>query len=1059
LINFFIERPVFASVIAIVIVIAGAISIPTLPVAQFPEITPPTVQVTASYTGANAEVVEETVTTPLEESINGVEGMIYMDSVSNDDGTMTITVTFDVGYDLDIAEVDTQIRVQNALPQLPDEVYREGVLVRKVSTDFVIAVNLISPDGKYDDLFLSNYAEINITEVLKRIPGVGQVIIYGEREYSMRVWLDPDKLASLGLTASDVANAVREQNQQVAAGAIGQPPAPRGQQFQYTITTLGLLDEVSEFEDIIVRTQSDGSVVRIKDVARVELGAQDYSSYVHIDGRATANIGVLTFPGANDLEVAKQVRAEMERLSKRFPEGLEYEIIYDTTLFVKESIKEVIKTLFEAILLVFFVVYIFLQGWRATLIPAITIPVCLIGTFALINALGFSINLLTLFGLVLATGLVVDDAIVVVENVARQMEEKWTKPLDAAREAMREVTGPIIATSLVLMAVFIPVAFIPGITGQFYRQFALTIACSVGISALNALTLSPALCAVFLKPETGRQGLLFTKFNQGFNRLKGLYEDVIKDFTKRWRIVLVIFIVLLGVTYLLFRKVPTGFIPDEDQGYFVVNIQTPDGSSLERTTKVVSQVEKILLSTPGMANVLTFGGYSFVTSASDPNTASMFPILEPWSKRKSKDTQIDAILGSVREKFAGVSGAEVTAFNPPAIQGLGFAGGFQFELQDIGSVGFKTLQDVMNEMINKGNERPDLTSLFSSFTANTPKLYIDLDRTKAKLLDISITDVFDTLQTYLGALYVNNFNKYGRVYWVFLQADEDARSSPDDITRLYVRASGDEMVPLSTLVDVSSVVGPQTITHYNLYRSAEIDGQASRGYSSGQVIKAMEELAAEILPDGMGYEWTGIAYQEIKAGNLAPLIFVLSLVFVFLFLAALYESWVMPFMIILAVPLALLGALGAQWLRGLDNDVYCQIGLVMLIGLASKNSILIVEFAKRRREEGASIIDAALEAARIRLRPILMTAFAFILGVLPLVIASGAGENSRHSLGTAVFGGMIVATLLSLLVVPVFYVLIERLKEKRVRAKIKENGTSETVEKKTTDEPPSSPLA
>ncbi len=1034
MINFFIERPIFASVIAIIIVLAGAISIPTLPVAQFPQITPPTIQVTATYTGASAEVVEQTVTTPLEEAINGVEGMIYMNSVSNDDGTMTITVTFDVGYDLDVAEVDTQIRVQNALPQLPDEVFREGVLVRKVSTDFIIAVNLISPDGRYDDVFLSNYAEINITEVLKRIPGVGQVIIYGEREYSMRVWLDPNKLASLGLTASDVVNAVREQNQQVAAGAIGQPPAPRGQQFQYTINTLGRLDEVSEFENIIVRTQPDGSVVRVKDVARVELGAEDYDSYVHLNGISTANIGVLALPGAggNDLNVANQVRSEMERLSKRFPEGLEYEIIYDTTLFVKESIKEVIKTLFEAILLVFFVVYIFLQGWRATLIPAITIPVCLIGTFALINALGFSINLLTLFGLVLATGLVVDDAIVVVENVTRQIEEKGMKPRDAAREAMREVTGPIIATSLVLMAVFIPVAFIPDITGQFYRQFALTIACSIGISALNALTLSPALCAVFLRPETGKQGLLSRKFNQGFDWLKGFYENCVKDFTTRWRIVLAVFIVLLGVTYFIFRKVPTGFIPNEDQGYFVVNIQTPDGSSLERTTKAVNQVEKILLSTPGMADVLTFGGYSFVTGASDPNTASMFPILEPWSERKSKKLQIDAILADVREKFAGVSGAVVTAFNPPAIQGLGFAGGFQFELQDIGSVGLKTLQDVMNEMIDKGNGRPELTSLFSSFTADTPKLYIDLDRTKAKLLDISISDVFDTLQTYLGALYVNDFNKYGRVYRVFMQADEDARSSRDDINRLYVRTSGGQMVPLSTLVDVRSVVGPQTITHYNLYRSAEIDGQAATGFSSGQAIKAMEVLAGEILPDGMGYEWTGIAYQEIKAGNLAPFIFALALVFVFLFLAALYESWIMPFMIILAVPLALLGALGAQWLRGLDNDVYCQIGLVMLIGLASKNSILIVEFAKRRREEGASIIDAALEAARIRLRPILMTAFAFILGVLPLVVASGAGANSRHSLGTAVFGGMIVATLLSLLVVPVFYILIERLKEKRV---------------------------
>ena len=1034
MVNFFIERPVLASVLAILITLTGGITIPILPIALYPEITPPTVNVSASYIGASAEVVEGTVTIPIEEQVNGVEGMIYMSSTSSNDGSMSLNVTFDIGYNLDIAAVDVQNRVELAKPRLPQEVSQYGISVTKQSPDLTLAVHIVSPDGSRDSLFLSNYVDIHISDVLKRIPGVGNLTIWGERLYSMRIWLDPDKLASLGLTATDVADAVSDQNRQVAAGAIGQRPIPPGQQFQYTINTLGRLSDVSDFENIIVRTLPDGSIVRVKDVASVDLGAEDYGTDSFLDGKDAIGIGIFQLPGANALDLAKKARAAMAKLSQNFPDGVEYEIIYDPTQFITESIREVLKTLVQAFVLVFIVVFIFLQNFRATLIPAITIPVSLIGTFALIGALGFSINTLTLFGLVLAIGLVVDDAIVVVENVSRFIEEKNLEPKEAARQAMQEVTGPIVATSLVLMAVFVPVSFMPGITGQLYRQFALTIACSVGISAINALTLSPALCAIFLRRGSERHGWFFTKFNQGFNRFRDRYEGWLKGVTKRWKVVLAVFLVLLGVTYYLFRIVPGGFIPDEDQGYFIVNIQGPEGSSLERTTRVVNQVEEILSSTPGIDHVVAISGLNILTSTTDSNAAAVFPVLSPWSKRKSPELQVDAILARVLREFAGISEAVVVAFNPPPIRGISETGGFQFELQDLGNTaGLQGLAELAQEMVVKGNQRPELQTLFSSFEANIPGLYIDLDRTKAKTMGISISDVFDTLQTYLGSLYVNDFNKYGRVYRVFLQAEDGYRTKADDITRLYVRTEGGEMVPLSTLVKVTPVVGAETITHYNLYRSAEIDGTAAPGFSSGQAIEAMEALAKEVLPAGMGYDWTGIAYQEIQAGNLAPIIFGLALVFVFLFLAALYESWSMPFMVMLAVPLAILGAMIAQWLRGLSNDVYCQIGLVMLIGLASKNAILIVEFAKRRREEGLSIQESALEAARIRLRPILMTAFAFILGVFPLVVASGAGSNSRHSLGTAVFGGMIVATFLSLIVVPVFYLVIEHLRERSVK--------------------------
>jgi hydrophobe/amphiphile efflux-1 (HAE1) family protein len=1030
LVDFFIQRPVLATVLAILITLVGTISIPILPIAQFPEIAPPTVNVSATYTGASAEVVETTVTDPIEEQINGVEGMTYMESYSSNDGTMNINVTFDVGYDLDIANVDVTNQVQLATPLVPEEVGKYGISVEKQSPSLILAVHLISPDGSRDELFLSNYIGIQIYQTLQRIPGVGNLTIWGEREYSMRVWLNPDKLASLGLTTNDVTAAISEQNLQVAAGSIGEPPVPEGQQFQYTITALGRLETVEQFEDIIIRAESDGTVVRIEDVARVELGALSYDQDSLLDGKPAIGIGIYQLPGANALDVDKQVRATMEQLKKNFPSGVDYRIVYDTTEFVTASIIEVVKTLFEAFILVFIVVFVFLQNFRATLIPAITIPVSLIGTFALINAFGFSINTLSLFGLVLAIGLVVDDAIVVVENVSRMLEEKDVSPKEATSAAMKEVTGPIVATSLVLMAVFIPVSFMPGISGQMYRQFALTIAFSVGISAINALTLSPALCALFLRRETGPKWWFYRKFNDGFDRFRNGYQGWVKELTARWKLVVLVFAGLMVLTVYMFKVVPTGFVPEEDQGYFIVNIQGPEGSSLQRTNETMKQVYDILINTPGVAHVVSISGLNFLTSSSDSNAGAMFPVLAPWSERKSKETQIDYILASVRQKFAGVQGAQVVAFNAPAIQGLSSTGGFQFELEDRTNLGLDTLQKVMGEMIEAGQKRPELVGLFAYFSVNTPGLYIELDRTKTKTQGVAISDVFQTLQGYLGSLYVNDFNLFGQVYKVFIQADQQYRNTVDDISRLYVRTDRGDLVPLDTLIDVSQIVGPETITHYNLYRSAEIDGDNAPGYSSGQAMDTMEELADQYMPEGMGFEWSGISYQEIKAGNLAPLIFGLSLVFVFLFLAALYESWAMPFMVMLAVPLALLGAMTAQWLRGLSDDIYCQIGLVMLIGLASKNAILIVEFAKQRREEGMPVQEAAMTAALIRLRPILMTAFAFILGVFPLVIASGAGANSRHSLGTAVFGGMIVSTLLSLIIVPVFYVIIENLRER-----------------------------
>ena len=1031
--KFFIERPIFAAVIAIVITIAGAISLPILPVAQFPQITPPTVQVTTTYTGASAAVVEETVTTPIEAQVNGVEGMIYMSSVSTDDGAMSLSVTFDVGYDLSIAAVDVQNRVAIAQAQLPEEVSSYGLTIQKQSPDMTLMVNIISPNQSRDELFLSNYAAINLVDRLSRIDGVGNVKIIGERQYSMRIWLDPDKMASAGLSPTDIANAIREQNIQPAAGQIGQSPTLSTQKFQLAIIAQGRLSEVGQFEDIIVRAEDDGALLRVKDIGRVELGAQTYSSFSQLDGEKAINVGIYSLPGANAIQVANEVRAEMDKLSERFPPGVSYKVVYDTTVFVTDSISEVLVTFVEAFLLVFLVVFIFLQDWRATIIPAITIPVSLIGTFAIMNVVGFSTNTLSLFGLVLAIGLVVDDAIVVVENVDRQLEKGGVTRRQAAILAMEEVTGPIIATTLVLAAVFVPVGFVPGTTGQLYKQFALTIAFSVLISSIIALSLSPALCAILLRPvnEDGKNAF-FRKFNELFDRFKVRYESIVALLIRRWVAVSVVFVFGLGLTAFAFVAVPTGFVPEEDQGYIIVNLQGPDGAALPRTEETTNQVTKLLMAEDGVKHVITLGGFNLLTGAAAANVSTFFAVFKPFEDRTTEALSAKGILASLQPKFAQIAGANVVAFGPPPIRGLSTTGGFEFNLQDFDSGSFEDLDKAAHGLIHAGNQSDTVRGLYTSYRSNYPKLFVDLDREKALSLGVSVSDVFSTLKGYLGAMYVNNFNKFGRIYRVYLQADVEDRSLSSDIGNLYVPSKSGEMVPLSTLITIQNTVGPQTITHFNMYRSALITGSPADGKSSGQAMAEMQGLADKQLPQTMGYEWQGTAYEQIKAGNMAPLIFGLALVFVFLFLAAQYESWTLPLVIMLAVPLAILGALAAQSLRGLTNDVYCQIGLVMLIGLASKNAILIVEFAKEKREGGAEIVDAALDAARSRVRPILMTAFAFILGVLPLVTATGAGAASRQSLGTAVFGGMLVSTVLSLLVVPVFYVIVERLRERSI---------------------------
>ncbi|HTF23064.1 MAG TPA: multidrug efflux RND transporter permease subunit [Candidatus Limnocylindria bacterium] len=1022
-VDFFIQRPVFATVCALFIILAGAISIPTLPIAQLPDLAPPQVIVSSGYIGANAQTVETAVTIPLEQAINGVQGMKYISSTSGNDGSSQITVVFDVTRNVDLAAVDVQNRVNQALGRLPNEVKNTGIIITKQIGGFVFGAGVYSDTGQYDSLFLSNYMDVYVKDALKRVKGVGDAIIFGERKYAMRLWLDPAKLAQRGLTATSVLSALQEQNVQVAAGQIGQPPSPEGQSYQISVRAVGRLSEASQFDNIILKTGNDGTLVRLRDVGHAELGAENYGTILRFNGHDAVGLAVTQLPGANALDVDKAAKAELLRLSKNFPPGIKAAVAFDTTTVIGESIRDVLITLLQAIALVIVVIYVFLQDWRSTFIPAITIPVSLIGTFIFVKLLGFSINTLTLFGITLATGLVVDDAIVVIENVERHIVEGITEPHNAASVAMKEVAGAVVATSLVLVAVFVPVALFPGTTGILFRQFALTIAFSVAISAFNALTLTPALSAIFLGKHRERaKGRFFTLFNDVFNGGASLYRSTVRR-ALGWRLAsLLVFFVLLGCTYLLYQHVPRAFIPEDDQGYLMFIVQAPQGASLTYTRDVCGKAEEVISRDPEIDGVFTVVGFGAAGSSS--NQAMLYANLRPFENRKGDVHSAAATIGRLRGSLSAVSGAIVVPFNPPAVFGLGQFGGFQFELEDLGRNSLQSISETANKLAAQGNASKDIVGLFTSFTANDPQYLVRIDREKAKSLQVPFSQITNALQVYMGSVYVNDFDFNNRSYRVYVQADSKFRSEPKDIGQYYLRSDTGKMISLDNLVTVEQTANPQVIPHYNLFRSAEINGTAAPGHSSGEGIAAMEALSRKVLPNGMTFEWSGLSLEEIESGGKALILFALGLVVVYLTLAAQYESYVLPFIVLLAVPVAILGAIGAQALRGLQNDVYCQIGLVMLIGLSSKNAILIVEFAEQLRGQGMSVVEAAVEAARIRLRPILMTSLAFILGVVPLVLAQGAGRAGRVSVGTTVFGGMIAATTLNLVFIPVLYVIV-----------------------------------
>jgi len=1022
-VDFFIRRPVFATVCALFIILAGAISIPTLPIAQLPDLAPPQVVVSSGYIGANAQTVETAVTIPLEQAINGVQGMKYISSTSGNDGSSQVTVVFDVTRNVDLAAVDVQNRVNQALGRLPNEVKNTGIIITKQIGGFVFGAGVYSDTGQYDSLFLSNYMDVYVKDALKRVQGVGDAIIFGERKYAMRLWLDPAKLAQRGLTATSVLSALQEQNVQVAAGQIGQPPSPEGQSYQISVRAVGRLSEASQFDNIILKTGNDGTLVRLRDVGHAELGAENYGTVLRFNGHDAVGLAVTQLPGANALDVDKAAKAELLRLSKNFPPGIKAAVAFDTTTVIGESIRDVLITLLQAIALVIIVIYVFLQDWRSTFIPAITIPVSLIGTFIFVKLLGFSINTLTLFGITLATGLVVDDAIVVIENVERHIVEGITEPHNAASVAMKEVAGAVVATSLVLVAVFVPVALLPGTTGILFRQFALTIAFSVAISAFNALTLTPALSAIFLGKHRERaKGRFFKLFNDVFNAGASFYRSTVRR-ALGWRLAsLLVFFVLLGCTYLLYQHVPRAFIPEDDQGYLMFIVQAPQGASLTYTRDVCGKAEEVISRDPEIDGVFTVVGFGAAGSSS--NQAMLYANLRPFENRKGDVHSAAATIGRLRGSLSAVSGAIVVPFNPPAVFGLGQFGGFQFELEDLGRNSLQSISETANKLAAQGNASKDIVGLFTSFTANDPQYLVRIDREKAKSLQVPFSQITNALQVYMGSVYVNDFDFNNRSYRVYVQADSKFRSEPKDIGQYYLRSDTGKMISLDNLVTVEQTANPQVIPHYNLFRSAEINGTAAPGHSSGEGIAAMEALSRKVLPNGMTFEWSGLSLEEIESGGKALILFALGLVVVYLTLAAQYESYVLPFIVLLAVPVAILGAIGAQALRGLQNDVYCQIGLVMLIGLSSKNAILIVEFAEQLRGQGMSVVEAAVEAARIRLRPILMTSLAFILGVVPLVLAKGAGRAGRVSVGTTVFGGMIAATTLNLVFIPVLYVIV-----------------------------------
>ena len=1022
----FIKRPILATVCSLVVVLAGALAIPTMPIAQYPDVAPPTVSVMAFYTGANAETVETAVTTPLEQAINGVEGMLYMSSASTNSGVSQITVTFDVTRDPDIAAVDVQNRVNQALGRLPGEVRQTGVTVQKSANNFIMAAGVYSAGGEYDSLFLSNYLDVYVKDAIKRVPGVSDVVIFGERKYSMRLWLDPLKLAARRLTAGDVVNALREQNVNVAAGSVGDAPARTGQTYQMSVRAAGRLREASEFEDIIVKSGPGGTLVRLSDVGSAELGAETYSSNLRYQGVDALGFGVIGLPTANALDVRAGVGAELERLARSFPPGIHYRVAFDTTTVVEESINEVVWTLLEAVGLVVLVIFFFLQSWRATLIPALTMPVSLIGAFAFVNLLDFSINTLTLFAIVLATGIVVDDAIVVIENIERHIQDYKKPPAVAASDAMGEVFSAVIATALVLIAVFVPVAFFPGTTGRLYQQFALTIAFSVAISAFNAVTLTPALSALMLRHVELGKGPLFGAIEAVIRGGTNLYVSIVGGLMRvRWAMA-VVFVGLLGLTYFVYTRVPQAFLPEEDAGWFLSIVQAPAGASLEYTSNAMREAEQILMKTPEVESVFSVGGFSFAGSAS--NSGMIFTLLKPFDARQGEGQGLQQLLPRLQGQLFGIQSAMVIPFAPPSINGLGAFGGFEMQVLDqTGSGDIQALAGSTFAIMGAAQQSQVVRGVFSPFSANDPQLAVDIDREKAQSLGLPLSEVTSAMQIYLGSAYVNDFDFNSRAYRVYVQADQKFRSDPASLGQYYARTNSGEMVPLTSVVSVRETTGPQVISHFNLFRSTTLNGAAAPGFSSGQAIAEMERIAETALPPGFGYAWSGISLEEVQAGGQSAAIFGIGLLLVYLTLAAQYESLVLPFIVLLGVPLAVLGALSAQWARGLQNDLYCQIGLVLLIGLAAKNAILIVEFAEQLRAKGMSIVEAAIEAARIRLRPILMTSMAFILGVMPLAFATGAGQEARHSVGTAVAGGMFFATFLNLLFIPILYVLVRTL--------------------------------
>ena len=1056
MVDFFIRRPVFATVCALLIILGGAAVIPTLPISLYPDLAPPQVIVTSNYVGANAQVVESAVTIPLEQQINGVEGMHYITSTSSNDGTSTVNVTFNTGYDLNIAAVDVQNRVSTAQGRLPQEIKNTGITITKANPNFVFAAGFFSPDGSVSNQYISNYLDVYVKDPLKRIKGVGDVVIFGERKYAMRLWLDPTKLAARNLTATDVINAIQEQNIEIPSGQLGRPPAPASQEFQITLRVIGRLSDPREFEKIILKNTGNGLVL-LKDVGHAELGAETYDTNLEYSGHQAVGVGVQQLSDANALDVDKAAKAKLAELAKAFPPGIQYVVAFDTTTVVGDSIKEVISTLEEAILIVIAVIFLFLLDWRATVIPAITIPVSLIGTFAFIKAFGFSINSLTLFGIILATGLVVDDAIVVIENVQRHIAHEHCDPHKAASDAMREVTSAVVATSLVLISVFVPVSFFPGTTGILYKQFAMTIAFSIAISAFNALTLSPALAALFLRSEEEKYKLLdwtrigflsrgyaaFARGVESFILWMGSTYGKIIHVTLRLRyLLLVIFLAALATTYLMYNHVPTGFVPQEDQNYLICVVQAPPGASLNYTTEVSHRAEQVILQDPDVFGTFAVPGFS-LSGGSAPNYGLIFVPLKPIDTRRGKGHGAGDIVQRLTPKMFGIPGGLIVVFEPPAVQGIGSFGGFQFQLQDLGRNTLQDLDTVAHKIVGASRQRKDLVNLFTSYTANDPQLLIQIDREKAKAMSVPISEITNALGVYMGSQYVNDFDFNNRSYRVYIQADQPYRMKQGDLRQYYVRSSNGSMVPLDNLVYITGTSGPQVISHFNLFRSAEIDGSAAPGYSSDQGIKAMEELFQQNKLQGMAYTWSGLALEEVESQGKAIIIFGLGIIVVYLTLAALYESFALPFIILLSVPMAVLGALELISLRGYSNDVYVQIGLLMLIGLAAKNAILIVEFAEQLRMQGRSIAEAAIEAAELRLRPILMTSIAFILGVLPLYFATGAGAKGRNSVGTAIVGGMLVSTFLNLIFIPVLYVLLSTLLSKMKRQRPRPEGCAE----------------